>query len=34
MGLVETAKAIMSDSHFIIPIVVLLIGIVLLVKLH
>ncbi len=34
MGFVRTAKAVLTDSHFVIPVMVLLVGIVLLVELH
>jgi hypothetical protein len=34
MGFVRTAKAVITDVHFIIPVVVLLIGICLLIELH
>jgi hypothetical protein len=34
MGFVRTVKAILTDAHFVIPVIVLLIGIILLVKLH
>ncbi len=34
MGFVRTAKAIVTDLHFVIPVAVLLVGIALLVKLH
>lgn len=34
MGFARTAKAIVTDAHFIIPVVVLLVGIALLVELH
>jgi hypothetical protein len=34
MGFVRTVKAILTDSHFVIPVLVLVIGIILLVELH
>ena len=34
MAFVHTTKMILTDVHFLVPIVVLLIGIVLLVELH
>ena len=34
MAFVRTTKTILTDVHFLVPIVVLLIGIVLLVELH
>lgn len=34
MSVVEVAKAIVTDIHFLIPVVVLLIGVGLLIKLH
>ena len=34
MGFAEVAKAIATDIHFLIPVVVLLVGVGLLIKLH
>lgn len=34
MDFIRTAKAIVTDSQFIVPVVVLLVGIILLVELH
>ncbi len=34
MGFFRTARAVVTDAHFIIPVAVLLVGIVLLVELH
>jgi hypothetical protein len=34
MGIVRTARAIVTDAQFIVPLAVLLLGIILLVKLH
>ena len=34
MSLQQTAKAVISDIHFVIPLIVLLIGISLLIELH
>jgi len=34
MVLLRTAKAIVTDTHFIVPAVVLLVGLALLVELH
>jgi hypothetical protein len=34
MGFVRTAKTILTDSHFVVPVIVLLVGIILLVELH
>ncbi len=34
MGFIRTARAIVTDSHFVIPVLVLLAGVLLLVELH
>lgn len=34
MGFVRTAKAVLTDSHFAVTVIVLLVGILLLVELH
>ena len=34
MTILEVAKAIVTDVHFLVPVVVLLVGVALLVKLH
>lgn len=34
MELARTAKAILTDSQFVIPVIVLLVGIILLIELH
>ena len=34
MGFAEVARAVATDIHFLIPVVVLLVGVALLIKLH
>ncbi|MBT9329716.1 translocated intimin receptor Tir [Paracidobacterium acidisoli] len=34
MSSLRTTKAVLTDSHFLIPLVVLLLGIILLIRLH
>lgn len=34
MGFIKTVKTILSDSHFLVPLVVLLCGLTLLILLH